>query len=570
MKTIRFVLVTLSALGGLSGLSVPLSGATVYHSDGSAASVQALHNKALDGDTVTLPAGTFTWSTPVTISKAIKIQGEGSGRIIGWSRSSQTFGTGAKTFVVQNGFTAATGTNLRIWRIVTNKETSYMLGTVTSVSGTSLTVNVTSNTGSGSASLWLIATEFSTRVSLGAGANSLLSLHESTAGDVEVSGIQFTTATGTGPLVTLNYSVSGRPILIHDCWFYQTAEGVDIIRDLDTNRGVIWNCSFAWSFWAQSNSQALHFPLNARTKVWASPSTMGMNDTGGVNNFYVEDCDFHGGMGVSDFDSNSKVVWRHNINDHAGLASHGYDTSAYGTRHWEIYDNQFLFANLGDCDGSKTLDLINHMLLRGGTGVITDNYFENISSCAWGDKSEIQFGIWCLGRWSQQPGAYDADDNCVPHYPAPRQFGYGRITGSGRDGQGHSTSNGVYVGDSEPAYIWGNTGFQPAISVTTDGNPCVANQYGHVPDSPTNYIQAGRDYKLEPKPGYVKFAYPHPLRTALTQSPPTSTATWSTTAVTANKLKKHWTKTKMIGSKKTTTKGKLGHNAAENSPEPDQ
>ena len=368
----------------------------------------------------------------------------------------------------------------------------------------------------------------------------------------------------------MNYSASGRPILIHDCWFYQTAEGVDIIRDLDTNRGVIWNCSFAWSFWAQSNSQALHFPLNARTEVWASPSTMGMNDSGGVNNFYVEDCDFHGGIGVSDFDSNSKVVWRHNINDHAGLASHGYDTSAYGTRHWEIYDNQFLFANLGDCDGSKTLDLINHMLLRGGTGVITDNYFENISSCAWGDKAEIQFGIWCLGRWSQQPGAYDADDNCVPHYPAPRQFGYGRITGSGRDGQGHSTSNGVYVGDSEPAYIWGNTGFQPAISVTTDGNACVANQYGHVPDSPTDYIQAGRDYKLERKPGYVKFTYPHPLRTALTQSPPTSTATSSTTAVAANKLKKHWTKTKVIGSKKTTTKGKLGHNAAENSPEPDQ
>ena len=70
--------------------------------------------QALDGDTITLPAGTFTWLIPVTISKAIKIQGEGSGRIIGWSRSSQTFGTGAKTFVVQNGFTAATGTNLRI------------------------------------------------------------------------------------------------------------------------------------------------------------------------------------------------------------------------------------------------------------------------------------------------------------------------------------------------------------------------------------------------------------------------------------------------------------------------
>jgi hypothetical protein len=31
--------------------------ATVYHSDGSAASVQGLHDAALNGDTITLPAG---------------------------------------------------------------------------------------------------------------------------------------------------------------------------------------------------------------------------------------------------------------------------------------------------------------------------------------------------------------------------------------------------------------------------------------------------------------------------------------------------------------------------------
>ena len=86
--------------------------ATVYYSDGSAANVQALHNGALDGDAITIPAGTFTWSTPVTISKAIKLQGAGSGRIIGWSRSSQSFGTGIKTFTVQAGFMADIGTTL--------------------------------------------------------------------------------------------------------------------------------------------------------------------------------------------------------------------------------------------------------------------------------------------------------------------------------------------------------------------------------------------------------------------------------------------------------------------------
>jgi hypothetical protein len=82
-----------------------------------------------------------------------------------------------------------------------------------------------------------------------------------------------------------------------------------------------------------------------------------------------------------------------------------------------------------------------------------------------------------------------------------------------------------------------------------------------------NYIQAGRDYKLEPKPGYVKYTYPHPLRTALTQSPPISTARSSTTAVAPKKLQKYWKRAKLIGRKKTTTKGKLGDAAAENSPE---
>jgi hypothetical protein len=60
----------------------PRSGATTYHSDGSAANVQGLHNQALNGDTITLPGGTFTWSTSVRISKAITLQGQGIGSTV--------------------------------------------------------------------------------------------------------------------------------------------------------------------------------------------------------------------------------------------------------------------------------------------------------------------------------------------------------------------------------------------------------------------------------------------------------------------------------------------------------
>jgi len=55
---------------------------TVYHSDGSAASVQGLHNQALNGDTITVPAGTFTWANRVSITKAITLQGAGVGSTI--------------------------------------------------------------------------------------------------------------------------------------------------------------------------------------------------------------------------------------------------------------------------------------------------------------------------------------------------------------------------------------------------------------------------------------------------------------------------------------------------------
>src|SRR6266487_4134101 len=53
--------------------------ATVYYSDGSAANVQALHNSAQDGDTITLPSGTFSWATGVTMTKMITLQGPGTG-----------------------------------------------------------------------------------------------------------------------------------------------------------------------------------------------------------------------------------------------------------------------------------------------------------------------------------------------------------------------------------------------------------------------------------------------------------------------------------------------------------
>src|SRR6266487_3935536 len=58
-------------------------GATVYHSDGSAVNVQLIHDiQAMDGDTITIPAGTFIWMTGVALTKDITLQGVGVGQTI--------------------------------------------------------------------------------------------------------------------------------------------------------------------------------------------------------------------------------------------------------------------------------------------------------------------------------------------------------------------------------------------------------------------------------------------------------------------------------------------------------
>jgi hypothetical protein len=67
----------------LSGFFDSRCGATVCHSDGTSESVQFFHdNQAQNGDTITLPAGTFTWTSGVNISKGITLQGAGVGQTI--------------------------------------------------------------------------------------------------------------------------------------------------------------------------------------------------------------------------------------------------------------------------------------------------------------------------------------------------------------------------------------------------------------------------------------------------------------------------------------------------------
>jgi hypothetical protein len=68
-RILRFVLIS-------SGLFALRCGAAVYHSNGTGGNIQQIHDtQAVDGDTITLPAGTFSWTTTVRITKAVTLQG---------------------------------------------------------------------------------------------------------------------------------------------------------------------------------------------------------------------------------------------------------------------------------------------------------------------------------------------------------------------------------------------------------------------------------------------------------------------------------------------------------------
>src|SRR4029453_8387911 len=67
----------LSIAAGLSFLVTSNSFGTIWPSDGSDASVQGIHDtNAHDGDTITLPAGTFIWSTGVSVTKGVTVSGQ--------------------------------------------------------------------------------------------------------------------------------------------------------------------------------------------------------------------------------------------------------------------------------------------------------------------------------------------------------------------------------------------------------------------------------------------------------------------------------------------------------------
>jgi hypothetical protein len=495
--------------------------------------VQGLHNAALDGDTITLPTGRFTWNTPVTISKAINLQGEGSGRIIGNTKTSVTIATGSKTFTTARIIPGITvGQVLRVAKMPNRVDypaaarENYMEGTVTSYSGTTLIMNITSTGGSGTWTFWWIATKPQTTIlnayNNGCGNNNgcspLLQVSEPSSDSVEITGIQFRHLAGSNSsLIGLFASQWTAPqTKIHDCWF-QNGDTDRSAIFASSNHAVVWNCSFDNSI-PSSNPEGIQVKWNSTIgkTSWRTNSTMGMDDSGGRNNFYVEDCDFHGYYTAVDFDDNARAVYRHNILDNSDSGSHGADTSNIGQRHVEVYDNELIFDDFGS-NCAAQLDIQHFFWLRGGTGVFTDNVLPRITSQCSGTKGNIVFSVLNTRRNS---GAYC----CWMGYSAPHQVGQGFGPGA----VFHSFTNSPcvrsdwsYYTYSEPVYIWNNTGTGGNIVGLNEDLIDACNNGQHV----SGYVHQNRDYVIDAKPGYQKFAYPHPIRSGAPTPTPTPAPT---------------------------------------------
>jgi hypothetical protein len=500
MRLLRIVLIVW--LGSVAAADA----ATLPAASCSSTDVQTAINNALTGDLVVIPGGTCAWTSGVIINgKTIKLQGGGSGRIIAYTADTLTVGTGAVSVNIQAGLNISVGQALRLSQ--TGTRSNFMDGTVVSYSGTTLAMTVSATGGSGTNHRWLVSTAPTTVLVNNdtVASEALITVVESAQGRTEVSGIKIAAGTGSASDIAMVWASSGNPILVHDCWMESSSNSGDLIFST-TNRGVIWNCSFDSSPFSMAPLALQHKDVPSLTGSWNKPSTMGMADTTGTNNLYVEDSDFHAFLNAFDNDDNGRITVRHALFDNAGMGTHGADTSSIGQRHFEVYDSTFVFNAYTD---GTTFNLNWWFYVRGGTFVVADNIMPAIVSQDYGTKPAFNMTVMNLQRNAGPDPCWGAGTSGGADYPAPRQVGMGRITGTrGNDSM-------AYVGDSEPAYIWGITG--PALIGLSDYGPgqpfsCAGSTY----DTSANYIVEGRDYFLTQKVGYTKYTYPHPLRAGTT------------------------------------------------------
>lgn len=307
----------------------------------------------------------------------------------------------------------------------------------------------------------------------GAGTATLIALSIGTAHHTTIANLRFMPGTGTGQYVQV--AGSGLVPLMHDCYFNMPHFQIDHAVHWYVTGGVIWQTTFESTQSGGSGSGCLVVRSN---RGWETASTIGALDVQGDQNLYIEDCTFRDVGQCPDVDDAGRVVVRHcEIIASEGL-THG-STGMEGGRHIELYNNAFRYPD-------NTRNINRYFWWRAGTGVVTDNTIDDIKGQMWGDKSEFVFAVENAAR----PGNF----GCCTAYPCFHQCGFGH--------------NGVSQ-VSDPVYFWNNSGTFAVGLNNGEPDECPGS-YGTA-----DFFQQNRDYFIgTAKPGYVKYTYPHPLRSS--------------------------------------------------------
>jgi hypothetical protein len=386
-------------------------GTNLYQTDGSQLDTQAAINAILAGGTVRIPAGTFTWTGGINISKVITVMGTGPG-----------------TTIIKDNF---------------------QNGTLVSLNAAATFAGV---------------------------------------------GIEDVSAQSGGFGGGVFISVAVGATRIHDCNFVGSSGSVGKLVMYRANGGVMWNCSFSDH---GNNDEGINFKIQGSgsppaSAEWSDHNYLGARDSTGLKNTYIEDVTFNNmTLQALDLDDNSRVVVRYCTFNNSGISSHGCDTSPFGLRHAELYNDTFLFSTSGSTPDGKAypLDLNWWVFQRGGAMFVHDNVIPAISSQTWGSKSSFNLAVYSIQRAS-------SSIPCQTEYPAYRQIG------QDFDGSAYYT-----LGD----WFWNNSGSGATVIGLDDYSPDQCGNGLKV----ANFVVSGRDYFVNAgaPSGYSPYIYPHPLRT---------------------------------------------------------
>lgn len=276
--------------------------------------------------------------------------------------------------------------------------------------------------------------------------------------------------------------------LIEDCRFeYFGHCGVFVVHKDDLARGLIRNNEFYYN---------ARFGLGYGVGVLGASKQWITDPKFGSSNFiFIENNIFDYHRHSIAAGSCALYVFRYNtvLNNVAASGGHAIDThearpgegSTYGTRAVEVYNNKLTNTTYtyggrikkGEQTGLSSLETAG-IAIRNGEALVYNNEVK-------GYRYAVELSNWYFGGTSR---------------PYPVLYGPGYLSGKAL-GPSHSGTE-APMGDGD-VFVWNNK-VSPFLEDEWNIFPPFYN------DEPV-WWKEGRDYHLEPKPGYKPFPYPYPL-----------------------------------------------------------